>query len=148
MVLIDISRILREHGLRVTPQRELIFKVLQESRAHPSVELLFEKVKESYPALSLNTIYTTLDLFERKGLIKKFNVGANIFRYDADTRTHAHVICTECGRVDDINGTIADLIKSIPGEVESRSSFAIKYGELNLFGVCPDCGGREKRDSV
>jgi len=135
----NYTQILREHGLRATPQRELILEMLAGSREHPSADYLFARVKERFPALSLNTIYKTLDLFEQRGLIKRFNVGENIYRYDADIHPHAHVICLNCKRVDDINAKLSDLTERVKNEVAGHSGYRIISADLYFYGLCEDC---------
>ena len=140
---------LRENGLRVTPQRELIIRVLQGTKKHPTAEVLFEKVRESYPALSLNTVYKALELFEEKGMIKRFNVGVNIYRYDANVTPHAHIICVKCDRVDDIEEDFKELLAGIKDKKEEKGFKGYEVLSANFFinGICPDCKkGGEGRD--
>ncbi len=140
---------LREHGLRATPQRELIIKVLQGTKSHPTAEILFERVRESYPSLSLNTVYKALDLFEKKGMIRRFNAGLNIYRYDANTEPHAHIICVKCDRVDDIDEDFNELLAGIKQNNKEKvfRGYDILSANLFLHGICPDCKkGGEGRD--
>ena len=133
---------LRENGLRVTPQRELIIKVLRGTKAHPTAEVLYEKVRESYPALSLNTVYKALDLFEEKGMIKRFNTGVNIYRYDANVNPHAHIICVKCNKVDDLDEeSFSDVFTEIKEKAEKNSMFGydVITADFFVYGICYDC---------
>ncbi len=132
-------QILREHGLRVTPQREVIVEILVCSKEHPTAETIFEEVKERCPALSLNTVYKTLEMFEHKGIVRKFNVGLNIYRYDANVKPHAHVICIRCNRVDDINAKLEDFTEKIEKKADLTSSYKILYVDLFFYGLCQIC---------
>lgn len=138
-------QVLREHGLRVTPQRELIIEFLSCTKVHPTAESIFEEVKGRCPALSLNTVYKTLEMFEKRGMVRRFIVGLNIYRYDANVTPHAHVICADCKRVDDINGKLSDLGERIRKEVDVNSDYEILSADLFFYGVCKECkeGGEE-----
>lgn len=137
----DYIETLRAYELKITPQRELIFKLLAQSKEHPTAEFLFEKLKHELPAVSLNTVYKTLDLFERKGLVKRFiiNIGENVYHYDANTLPHAHIICINCGRVDDINGEIAHLMDKLKNKAAENTDYRIMSTDLYLYGICPVC---------
>ncbi|MEW6243488.1 MAG: Fur family transcriptional regulator [Bacillota bacterium] len=129
---------LRERGLKVTPQRMAIYRTLCETTAHPTAETIWEKVKEEFPAISFNTVYTTLGILERTGLIQRLHVGENVAHYDADISPHVHLCCERCGRVRDLHKAEVDL-KDVADSIRARTGYAISKIELNLYGICPEC---------
>ncbi|NLZ28953.1 MAG: transcriptional repressor [Firmicutes bacterium] len=114
-------------------------KLIRESGLHPSAESLCVLARKRYPSLSLNTVYRTLDLFEKKGLVRRFDVGENVYRYDGNTTPHAHFFCIECNRLDDMDGEHMNLICRV-GE-ECSLKFGVKVVEIELLirGVCLEC---------
>src|SRR5882724_3011754 len=91
----------RSAGMNLTPQRVVIYRALLESEAHPSPEALRDRVKSQLPAVSLATIYKTLDVLVDLGLAAEIPVTGNTKRYDANMGGHHHLVCTRCGSVAD-----------------------------------------------
>ena len=79
-----ISR-LKSHGYKVTHQRLVVLDYLQRSREHPSAEVIYSDLKERYPTISLATIYNTLEMLTKVGLVldlgaRKNAAGLTVFR--------------------------------------------------------------------
>ena len=106
---------------------------------HPSAESLYIQAKKRYPCLSFNTVYRTLDLFEQKGLVKRFDVGENIYRYDGNITPHAHFFCIKCNRLDDMDGEFTDLIQRIGKDAGLNYDVKVTAVELFIQGICIEC---------
>ncbi len=105
----DIRDMLRDHGLRVTRQREELYAALASTKSHPTADELFGMVCEGHTGLSLATVYNTLEVFVEAGLCKRIHAcGAT--RYDATTSDHAHVQTSD-GRVIDLPEDLSRKIK-------------------------------------
>ena len=87
---------LKQNHLKVTPQSLAIYSYLINTTAHPSVETIYNDLKEEYPSLSLATVYKTVASLRDAHLVTEFNVGEDSHRYDANTSFHPHLICTRC----------------------------------------------------
>ncbi len=135
-------QLFHKHNLRVTPQRELIYKVLSSNKEHPTVEAIFDEVKKLYPSISLNTVYKTLEMFAHKGIVKRLIVGINIYRFDANINPHAHIMCMECKQVDDIDGKLSGLTEEIKQEVNINSDYEVTSVDILLYGCCKECNAR------
>ncbi len=126
--------------MRVTPQRLAILDALRASRQHPTVEEIHEMVRADHPAISLNTIYKSLDTFEGVGLVHRFVIGDRAsYRYDFDTRGHIHHYCRQCGKVSDIHtedfGAVAESIRgAVPG-----GCLEVDQIDVHLVGLCSEC---------
>ncbi|MGD0154146.1 MAG: Fur family transcriptional regulator [Thermacetogeniaceae bacterium] len=134
----DIRKLFKQKGLRVTPQREAIFRLLAGSKAHPTAEQVYQKVQQTFPSISFTTVYKTMQALEESDLLQRFNTGANVYRYDANIHPHPHFICLTCGRVDDMKEFPVDLndyIESAARSTPNRLSFI----NLHFFGYCPQC---------
>lgn len=132
----EISKLLRENGLKVTPQRLAIYNMLMNTDKHPSAETIYKELVVDNPSISLATVYKTLDSFKSSGLVSELNVGDNCARYDAITKSHSHIVCTCCGRVEDIKFDISD---NISEEAAEKTDYKILYEQLIFYGLCPEC---------
>ena len=130
---------LREKGLKATPQRMAIYRMLSNTTAHPTAETVWEQVKGEFPAVSFNTVYTTLSAFEQVGLIQRLHIGGNIAHYDANVNPHIHLHCENCGRVDDHPGSFYIDFGSLSREIGEQAAYIVSRAELNLYGLCPHC---------
>src|SRR4051812_24668639 len=100
---IDLSRALHERGQRVTPQRLAIHRTLRELNRHVSAEELLDHVEKNVPGVSLPTVYSTLELLEELGLTRRVgSVGGRVL-FDSRLDDHQHVVCSRCGRVEDLD---------------------------------------------
>lgn len=134
-----VTSLLREKGFKVTPQRLAIYKVLANSKAHPSAEMIFQQLQPYYPTMSLATVYKTVEILKEIGLIQVLNAGEDSFRYDADTSMHTHIRCLQCGRVDDLHDI--DLV-SFVGEVAQKTQYRLAGQQFYFYGYCPACQGK------
>ena len=133
----DLIERIRYAGLRVTPQRLEIYRVLAETTAHPTVQTLAEQLQKRLPALSQATIYNTLQTMVELGLIQEISApGENAVRYDANVSPHAHLVCTRCGRVDDFS---AVPIEAPDPRVAELSGYDIQAISITYYGECPAC---------
>jgi Fur family transcriptional regulator, peroxide stress response regulator len=94
---------LRSHGIAVTPQRLAILASLRRRHDHPSAEQIYQEVQPQLPAISFNTVYKTLEVFCRKGLILKVNPLHETARYDGETGRHTHLVCHRCHTIADLH---------------------------------------------
>ncbi len=126
----------QQAGLADTPQRRVIFRVLAESRDHPSVETIHARVHAILPRVSLATVYRNLKVFVRAGLIEEVATGQSHARYDANPARHHHLICTSCGAVSD---TYSDELDSLGSAATRVEGFEVRDFKVNLYGICATC---------
>jgi Fur family peroxide stress response transcriptional regulator len=136
--------ICRESGLKLTHQRLEIFRILTNAEDHPSAEDVYERVKPKIPPISFDTVYRTLALFERCGVIARVNHLADRTRYDSNMTVHHHMVCTRCKKIRDFYWPALDEMET-PGTTKGWGSIEGKY--LELRGICRDCleDARKKR---
>ncbi|AXH98820.1 transcriptional repressor [Sporosarcina sp. PTS2304] len=143
-----IERIKKQlHGAsyKLTPQREATVAVLLENEEdHLSAEEVFLLVKEKAPDIGLATVYRTLELLTELKVVDKINFGDGVARYDlreeGATRFHHHLICLDCGTVDEIQ---EDLLGEVEKVVESRYGFKVKDHWLTFHGICHRCKDKD-----
>lgn len=137
----DITATLRDSGFKVTPQRLAVYDALTKTKEHPNAEMLYSKLRPHYPTMSLATVYKTVDILAKLGLIKVLNTGEDSFRYDADVSDHAHLRCLDCKSVCDVYDLSTD---EITEEAERKTGYSIASKEIYFFGACPDCKFEKK----
>ena len=132
----NLTLVFKEHNLKLTPQRIAVYKYLKGTTEHPSAETIYTALHEDYPTMSLATLYKALKTLTEVGLIQELNLGENNFRYDANTSSHPHVKCINCGRVDDIMGLD---YSTLVIDAERHSDYTILSDQVYFFGVCSNC---------
>lgn len=94
---------LNASGLRPTPQREVVFKVISEKRDHPTADEIFARVKTELPTISLATVYNCLETLVQCGLIRQVNLERAPTRYCPNLHEHAHFHDEATGQIHDID---------------------------------------------
>jgi Fur family peroxide stress response transcriptional regulator len=125
---------LTEAGLKVTQQRLVILKAMYQTEEHPSAETVYGMLAEDNPALSLGTVYKTLDALAEKGLVRKVFCADGIKRYDIHTEPHAHLYCKESDKIMDFEDQhLESLIRQYLAEKKFQN-FAIEDIQLQISG--------------
>ncbi len=132
----NVASLLKKNGIKATPQRLAIYNILKNTKSHPSAETIYKGLSKQFPTMSLATVYKTLGLLSRIGLIQEINVGEDSFRYDANTAPHPHIVCLKCKRVDDVDGY--DVPQSYD-TVAKNTHYKILSHQLYFYGYCPEC---------
>jgi Fur family peroxide stress response transcriptional regulator len=133
---------LKEMGHKLTPQRLAIAKVLAESKGHPNVETIFEKLQDRFPTISLATVYRNVILFKSIGQVLELGFPDGGNRYDGNKPyPHPHVVCVRCGKIIDPD---LRFLKDITKEVAHETGFDILTHRLDFFGICGNCKPKEK----
>ena len=128
----------KELGLRVTRQRQEIFRAVAQSDTHPSAETVFLNVRESLPSVSLDTVYRTLSSLEEMGLLHRVGLSSKA-RFDGDLRPHCHFVCTQCGEVYDI---FPQEHEAITWPLSAQNAGEIKQVNVQFKGICKNCTRR------
>ncbi len=113
---------LRQHGYKLTPQRRAVMRTIASSRGHLTPTALYEKVHQEYPNIGLVTIYRTLDMLDKLGLICEVHSAGNRRSYlvRRPSEHHHHLICSECGTVVDFTDcNLTELEQRLSQETKS-----------------------------
>jgi len=127
----------REKGLKLTPQRMVIFRIISESNAHLTSDEVYQKARKEYPMLSAATVYRNMEQMVKAGLLSHLGRSGSAMKYDTNLEEHHHFICNRCGKVHDI------YLEKIKYKVDEKRSgllnAKIESPELYLRGICEDC---------
>lgn len=123
-------------GIKLTPQRLEIFRIIAASDEHPSAEAIHKAVQERLPSVSLDTVYRTLWLLSDLGLLTTLGQRQGSVRFDANLDHHHHYLCVRCGLLRDFeSGALNDL--PIPETVNRFGQVLSAHVEVR--GVCARC---------
>jgi Fur family peroxide stress response transcriptional regulator len=134
--MIDVVKALKEKGYKVTPQRIAVYDILKNTKEHPTVETIYNRLQPMYPTMSLATVYKSLEMFKDINLVQELNVGEDKFRYDANVKHHPHITCTSCGKVDDVDD---EMFFNLSEQVAIKTGYHITGQKLYFYGQCPSC---------
>lgn len=129
----NVAEFLRERGIQPSQQRIRIYEALAAVKTHPSADTIRQWLIPEMPTLSRTTVFTTLDLFARKGVIQRLALSGSELRYDADTSRHVHFRCRACGAVSDLPGLRA------PDPPEVPDGYIVESSQFYAEGLCPTC---------
>jgi Fe2+ or Zn2+ uptake regulation protein len=131
----ELTTIFRERGLKITPQRQAIFRALHGSAVHPTAEAVYDTVRPEMPNISLRTVYQTLHDLADMGEIYAIDLGTGSIRFDPNTGRHHHLVCEGCGRVHDVEVDLPGV--AVPDADEF--GFTVSATEVIFRGRCRDC---------
>ncbi|HOJ30561.1 MAG TPA: Fur family transcriptional regulator [bacterium] len=147
-------KLFRGHGLRCTLPRDVILNFLLNTEEHLSAEDIYIHIHKKHPDIGLTTVYRTLEVLNRMGIIEKFDFGDRRARYEVvhhvhDKGHHHHIVCKTCGRIQDYQDFMEEetqLIKKIEKKLEQKHNFNITGHMIQFYGLCPECSKKMKKD--
>lgn len=134
----EIIGTLKEAGLKITPQRVIVFESVMSFKNHPTAEDVIKKIRKKNPNISPGTIYKTLETFVSHEMIRKVKTDADVMRYDPVTLKHHHLYCAESSRIEDyydeeLNHLLENYFKQ-----KHIPDFELKDFKLQLVGNFTD----------
>jgi Fe2+ or Zn2+ uptake regulation protein len=127
---------LRAGGHRVTSQRLVLCRVLNELARHATADEVLNAAAQRLPGLSLPTVYATLDLFARLGVARRVDGAGSAVLYDPHTDAHQHFLCRNCGRVLDVDAALGE--RRLLAAARA-AGLEVDGVEVTLRGLCADC---------
>jgi Fur family peroxide stress response transcriptional regulator len=126
---------MKEKGLKLTRQRLEIIDIIASENSHPTASAILARARKKAPSISLSTVYYTLDVMKRAGLIKELEFVDRDSRYEGDVSDHLNLVCNSCGKIADFQAS-----KPVPLEkVEKKTGFRADSVRFEYYGLCKDC---------
>ena len=133
----DIVAKLSQQGYRLTPQRIMILEAIEHSDHHISAEEIHAQIVARYPNVNISTVYRTLELLKRLGLVTETDLGEGRVRYHpAEKGHHHHLVCRECGAVIDLDESLLAPLRSA---LLKEYNFKADLRHLAILGRCLRC---------
>ena len=132
-----VLSVFKGKGLKCTPQRIAVFKVIEDSKTHLSIERIHKEVKNFLPNVGLATVYRTLDSLIDLGLIEKVHLEDGCHSFTSTLSGHRHaLVCKVCDQIVEYEDWPLEAIKE---QVSRKTGFKIDNHYLQLFGTCSEC---------
>jgi len=133
----DLAGRLSKQGYRLTPQRIMILSAIENSNNHISAEEIYAQIVAKYPNVNISTVYRTLALLKRLGLVTETDLGEGRVRYHpAEKGHHHHLVCRECGAIIDLDESLLAPLKSA---LLQEYKFVADLRHLAILGRCVNC---------
>ncbi len=117
-------------------QREKILSILKATKTHPTASWVYDELKKEFNNLSMGTVYRNINILIDQKLVKKIEAGSSFDRFDANTDTHYHFVCRECGAIDDLE---VEVIDDLNEKVRKATGYEVEDHRLDFYGSCPGC---------
>jgi Fe2+ or Zn2+ uptake regulation protein len=127
-------------GVRLTRQRRILLSVMETARRHLDAGGLLRRARKIHPGITRVTVYRTLDLLKRHGLVDELDLlhlrGGAHFYESHGPRDHIHVACFRCGRVREFESRLYEKLKA---QIEKDCGISISIARTEVGGVCSAC---------
>ena len=133
-----LKKILHNEGLRFTRQREAVWNEIINNDDHREADEIYMAIKQKGVSVSRATVYRTIDVLLKNNLVRKLDlgVGPSKFEHKINARHHDHIICIQCGRIEEF---MVDKIENLQDEVAEEDGFKLVRHIHQLFGLCENC---------
>ena len=139
----DWSEVLRQSGLRTTPQRLMILRTLEQledqgEHRHVTAREIFAEVQSSGLGLKETTVYRALEEFHQKGLVDVLNSGTGALRFSLrrSEQPHGHLVCRGCGQLQTVDLAI---FQELQQQLLAKHLFVVELNHVTLRGCCSRC---------
>lgn len=132
----EIIALLKENGLKATPQRLAICRLVISSKEHPTADMIFNKVKRDYPSISHATVYKTISLLKNLGLIVELNFHNSHSRFDSNVNLHVNIVCPNCNKIIDYQ---SELVVKFYKTLESEVGGNFIGQRFDIYKKCKEC---------
>jgi len=129
---------LRRKGYKLTSQRLEIVKLLSQDRSHPGAMEILREVKKRLPRISMSTVYYTLYMLKREGLIQELEFYDTDNRYEVNVSDHINLVCKKCGKIEDFSDPLPVSFRKI----EDKTGFCATEMRFEFYGLCKNCSGK------
>lgn len=131
---------LKQRGIRLTRQRQLLLELIDQSGKHLDAESLYQMAHVRDPKLNRVTVYRTLKLLKEGGLVDELDLlhyGGDQHYYETRTKQeHAHIVCLRCGKVEEFFG---EVLQRLRRQIEATFGFQIVVARTEIGGYCAHC---------
>ncbi len=143
-----LQQTVRQRGIRLTRQRRAILKVMDDAEQHLDVDQILERAQKVDPDVHLVTVYRTIDLLKKQGLIDELDLlhlrGDRHYYETHGPRDHIHVACLRCGKVREFESRLYEQLKE---QIARDCSIKVTVSRTEVGGVCNDCLAAESKKS-
>ena len=125
---------LRQHALRATPQRVVVYESIAQLKGHSDVETIYSKVRAKIPNISLATVYAIVESFRKAGIVAEICIANGKAAYEQRTDSPHHFMCHGCGKIYDLDIPLCDTVRCRNADGHTIHDF---HGYF--YGICKAC---------
>lgn len=144
-----LQQALRQRGIRLTRQRRVILQVMDDAEQHLDVDQILARAQKISPEVHLVTVYRTIDLLKRQGLIDELDLlhlrGDRHYYETHGPRDHIHVACLRCGKVREFESHLYDQLKE---QIARDCDLRVTVSRTEVGGICTECVKAEKKSAA
>ncbi|HEX8969180.1 MAG TPA: Fur family transcriptional regulator [Chloroflexota bacterium] len=138
----ELKAALKQRGLRMTPQRQLILDAVASMRGHLSAEQVYQHVVRVFPDVNISTVYRTLEVLEELGVVRHTHFHSGVAQYErTDTVPHQHIVCSRCGADTEVE---VEVLQPLAEELTRRYGFEADLVHSAIVGICRGCQAAEE----
>lgn len=129
---------LRQRGFRLTPQRELVLRVLHQVGHPATAEEIYDLVAQKSSSVELSTVYRTLDMMVDMHMVTLIEQAdkQRLFELQGAASDHLHLVCRRCGK---IVGVALEDVQPLVSALQEKAQFDIDLNNLTIPGLCAEC---------
>ena len=135
-----LQELCAQRGVRMTGQRRAILEVIETAKKHLDASQILRRAQRADPTVNRSTIYRTLQLLKRQGLIDELDLmhvnGEGHYYERRMNRDHIHMACLRCGKIMEF---VSDVFEKLKRQVERDCTFRIVVSRLEIGGYCASC---------
>jgi Fur family transcriptional regulator, ferric uptake regulator len=136
----SLAEVLRERGLRLTAQRQLVLEAVY-GLGHATPEQVHARVAKTAAGVNITTVYRTLELLEELGLVTHAHLSHGATTYHPVVgEQHVHLVCRICHAIQEVP---AAMLNPLASKIEKERGFQVDPAHVALFGLCARCGGNQ-----
>jgi Fur family ferric uptake transcriptional regulator len=132
-------------GVRLTAQRRALIETIQRADSHLDAATLLSRARQVDPNIDRATVYRTLELLKRLGLIDELDLmhlNGEKHYYEVKTqKDHLHLACFRCGEIEELDSPTFQRLKR---EIAAQNNFTIQVMRLEVGGLCRRCAAQQK----
>jgi Fur family transcriptional regulator, ferric uptake regulator len=136
----NLQQAIRKRGIRLTRQRRVILEVMDAAEQHLDVDQIFERAKKIDNDVHLVTVYRTIDLLKKQGLIDELDLlhlrGDRHYYESHGPRDHIHVACLNCGKVREFESRLYEQLKQ---QIARDFKMKVTLARTEVGGYCEEC---------
>jgi Fur family ferric uptake transcriptional regulator len=132
----DHKEDLNRAGIESTRVRQAVVHVISEQKYPIDVSAILSSLEAHAIKADKVTVYRILDLLAEKDLVSRVEFQEGKFRYEIAGKDHHHLICSNCGKIDDISDT---WITALEKDIAKKRKFHVLQHKLEFYGICAAC---------
>lgn len=135
----NFRELCHRHQLAATHQRQVIYETVTSLSGHPSPELIYEKVREKIPSISLATVYKNIRTFLDSGMLREVSLHHGSLRVEPNQRPHHHLVCIHCKSITDFDEAGLDPVRL---RAKPPRGFQVQRIAVDVLGICAKCASK------